>query len=247
MSRKAWVEQIMGLPVSIHVRSAHVDDDETARAVRATFEEMVRMDHLFSTWKDDSELSRLHRGELTLGRADPLLAESMRIGSEAERLTCGAFTTDLPGQDGIRRFDPTGLVKGWAVDRAAQALATLPAASWCVNAGGDVLVGRHRHVPPTGEDAAPWRIGVEDPADRLRLTAVVPLTEGAVATSGTAARGAHLYDPASGSMVARPGSQTVVGSTLLWADIWATALFVGGPETAEAFSRNAPGAQTFAA
>jgi thiamine biosynthesis lipoprotein len=133
------------------------------------------------------------------------------------------------------------------VDRASASLSSLPGTAWCINAGGDVLVGRHRHVPPTGEDAAAWRIGVEDPRDRAQIRAVVPLTAGAVATSGAAARGAHLFDPAIGSMVGRVGSTTVVGPSLLWADVWATALFVGGPDTAAAFSRNASGSQTFAA
>jgi thiamine biosynthesis lipoprotein len=79
------------------------------------------------------------------------------------------------------------------------------------------------------------------------MVAVVPLVEGAVATSGTAARGAHLFDPIAERMVERTGSTTVVADTLLWADVWATALFVGGERAREAFSRNAPGAQTFAA
>lgn len=247
MSRRAWVEQIMGMPISIHVRSDRVDDPRTARAVQGAFADLARMDDLFSTYREESQLSRHHRGELSLARADPLLAHSLRLGREAEALTVGAFTTDLPGPDGVRRFDPTGLVKGWAVDRAAESLTALPGASWCVNAGGDVLVGRHLHVPPVGEDAAPWRIGVEDPRDREKIAAVVPLTVGAVATSGTAARGAHLYDPVTGTMVGRSGSMTVVGTTLLWADIWATALFVGGPDTAAAFSRHAADCQSFAA
>jgi len=245
--RRAWVEQIMGMPVSIYVRRDEVDDNDTARAVAAAFAELAHMDGLFSAYRSDSELSRYHRGELTLDRADPLLAEYVRLGREAEEVTAGAFTTNLPDQDGTRRFDPTGLVKGWAVDRAAESLAALAGASWCLNAGGDVLVGRHRHAPPTGEDAAPWRIGIESPVDREKVAAVVPLTAGAVATSGTAARGAHLYDPASGSMIGRVGSTTVVGPMLLWADIWATALFVGGADTATAFSQRAPECQAFAA
>ncbi|MDQ6716283.1 MAG: FAD:protein FMN transferase [Actinomycetota bacterium] len=247
MSRRAWVEQIMGMPVSIHLRGDGVRGREAERAVAAAFAELGRMDRLFSTYDPHSQLSRFQRGELSLAQADPLLAESLERGRHAERVTGGAFTLMLPDDTGALRLDPTGLVKGWAVDRAAVALHGLAGTSWCINAGGDVLVGHHRHLPPRGGDAGPWRVGVEDPRDRRMISAVVPLTEGAVATSGTAARGAHLYDPAHGSMVGRAGSQTVVGSTLLWADVWATALFVGGPETAAAFSHKAPGCQTFAA
>ena len=81
---------------------------------------------------------------------------------------------------------------------------------------------------------------MEDPDDVARVARAIALTEGAVATSGTAARGGHLYDPASEWMVDRAGSVTVTGPTLLWADIWATALFVGGQPTREAFEAEAP-------
>jgi len=236
----------MGMPVSIHVRTADTAAADTERAVRAAFAELAHMDRLFTTYEEDSQLCRVQRGALRIDRADPLLGQAWELGRRAERLTGGAFTTDLPDEDGIRRFDPTGLVKGWAVDRASTHLSSLPGATWCINAGGDVLVGRHRHVPPVGDDAAAWRIGVEDPRDRARIKAVVPLTAGAVATSGTAARGAHLYDPETGLMVGRMGSTTVVGPTMLWADVWATALFVGGHEVAEAFAHHAPGCQAFA-
>ncbi|MGV1008813.1 MAG: FAD:protein FMN transferase [Dermatophilaceae bacterium] len=243
MSRRAWVEQVMGLPVSIHLRGPDIADADVQRAVAATFTELRRMDELFSTWQPGSHVSRLRSGELAWSDCDPIVGEAARIGELACRRTGGAFTTWLPDASGVPRFDPTGLVKGWAVDRAAAALAALPAVSWCINAGGDVLAGRHRHVPPTGADAAPWRVGVEDPHDRTRIVRVVPLTAGAVATSGTAARGAHLYDPFSRQPVSRAGSTTVVGTDLLWADIWATALFVGGEAARAAFEREAPDCQ----
>ena len=245
MSRRAWVEQMMGLPVSIHLRGPDVRGAEAERAVAAAYAELVRLDATFSTYRPDSPISRRRRGEVA--PPDPLLDEVERLCAEAEERTAGAFTPWLPDQNGVVRYDPSGLVKGWAVDRASRELAGLPSTSWSVNAGGDVLVGRHAHVPPSGADAAPWRIGVEDPRDRSRMVAVVPLTEGAVATSGTAARGAHLYDPVSREMVGRAGSTTVVGDSLLWTDVWATALFVGGDAARDAFSRNAPGFQTFSA
>jgi thiamine biosynthesis lipoprotein len=247
VSRRAWVEQVMGLPVSIHLRGPDVRGPEAERAVAAAYAELARLDAVFSTYRPDSPISRRRRGDLAAGSGDPLVEEVERICAVAAERTGGAFTAWLPDADGVLRFDPTGLVKGWAVDRAARDLSGLPATAWSVNAGGDVLVGRHAYVPPEGADAAPWRIGVEDPRDRSRMVAVVPLTTGAVATSGTAARGAHLYDPANRQPVDRAGSMTVVADTLLWADVWATALFVGGERAREAFARNAPGAQMFAA
>jgi len=235
------------MPVSIHLRGPDVRGAAAEQAVAAAYAELVRLDALFSTYRPDSSISRRRRGEVTSEPDDPVLAEVEQLCAVASERTDGTFTAWLPDADGVLRYDPTGLVKGWAVDRAAGTLTGLPFTAWSVNAGGDVLVGRHAHVRPEGADAAPWRVGVEDPRDRSRMVAVVPLVEGAVATSGTAARGGHLFDPAAGRMVERAGSTTVVADTLLWADVWATALFVGGERAREAFSRNAPGAQTFAA
>ena len=239
LPRRAWVEEVMGIPVSIHVRGDGVSGPGVEEAVAAAFGTLRTMDRIFSTWKEDSEVMRLRRGEISLADCDPLVAESLRLGSEAGRLTGGAFTTVLPAGNGELLFDPTGLVKGWAVDRAAVALQDLPGVSFCINAGGDLVVGAHPDLPDAGPRAIAWRIGIEDPRDRSRTAHVVSLTRGAVATSGTAARGAHLYDPASGEMVGRAGSTTVHGPTLLWADVWATALFVGGETTRAGFASRA--------
>ena len=91
-----------------------------------------------------------------------------------------------------------------------------------MNAGGDVLA----HVA----EGPPWRIGVEDPRDRSRLLTVVPVRSGAVATSGSAARGPHVLDPATGTPATRLLSATVVAGSLVDADVEATAAFAQGPD-----------------
>jgi len=239
-ARRAWVEHVMGMPISIHLRGASALGEAAERAVAEAFAVFREMDRIFSTYRDDSDLMRLRREEVVLSDASPLLHEALAIGEQAERDTVGAFTTLLPTGEGDLAFDPTGLVKGWAVDRAAARLLDLPGTSACLNAGGDLLVAPSRDLPRQGESSIAWRVGIENPHDRSQLASTVSLTEGAVATSGTAARGAHLYDPRTGGMVGRTGSVTVVGPTLLWADIWATALFVGDARTADAFDRSAP-------
>jgi thiamine biosynthesis lipoprotein len=243
--RRGWVEHVMGMPVSIHLKGDDVRGPDAAEAVSAAYASLREMDRIFSTYRPDSEVMRLRREELTLEGCVPLVAEAWRLGEEAERLTGGAFTTLLPVGEGDLAFDPTGLVKGWAVDRAAATLVQLPQTSFCINAGGDLLVGGHPDLPRDGEGAISWTVGIEDPRDRTRVARTLELTAGAVATSGTAARGAHLYDPVSRRMVGRTGSVTVIGPTLLWADIWATALFVGGDVAHAAFGRSAPGYRAF--
>ena len=92
------------------------------------------------------------------------------------------------GRRGV--LDPSGVVKGWAVERAA-ATSSAGDTDFCLSAGGDL-------VCRTADPSAAWRIGIEDPHDPSRVIAVVPVRTGAVATSGTAHRGDHLVDARTG-------------------------------------------------
>jgi thiamine biosynthesis lipoprotein len=123
---------------------------------------------------------------------------------------------------GVPRYDPSGLVKGWAAERAARHLSTLDGYGWCLNAGGDVLV----HAPP---DQPAWRIGIEHPDDPARVMRVVERRSGAVATSGSTHRGAHIVDPHTRRPATVTRAVTVTGPTLLWADVYATAAAARGP------------------
>jgi thiamine biosynthesis lipoprotein len=225
----------MGMPISIHLRGEDVDSPMAARAVKDAFDLLTEADLLFSTYREDSEVNRIRRGDLHQERADPLVQEVAALCRQAGELTEGAFTDQLPDDQGVLRFDPTGLVKGWAAERAASRLAVVPSTSFCLNAGGDVVVGGEG-VHANGGSESVWRIGIEDPRDRSQVAEVVELRHGGLATSGTAARGAHLYDPNTRAFEDRAGSITVVGPSLMWADVWATALFVGPESLPRRFS-----------
>lgn len=223
VGKRVWVEQIMGLPISLHVRALDSDRPELAEAVAALFATLRRFDDVFSTYRADSDLMRVRRGALPAQDAHPWLAHARRLTDEAVSATGGLFHPDLVGPDGSRGWDPTGLVKGWAVSRAVAALQDVDSISFCCNAGGDVLCGlgrRSEHL------RAPWRVGLQDPADDRRIATVVEVENGAVATSGNSARGAHIVDPRTGDLVDKGGSVTVLGPDLMWADIWATACFI---------------------
>lgn len=216
--RRAFVEQVMGMPVSIHVRAqsnAGLEDPQVSTAVEQVFAVLRRVDSVFSTWREDSDLMRLRRGDLDPAEAHPWLAEVERLCVEAKRRTAGLFSASLGA------YDPTGLVKGWAVEQAAMHLRHVPGVSWCVNAGGDLLAGAGHAASPST-----WLVGVQDPREPGMVAATIPLRSGGLATSGTAARGAHIVDPRTGRPITRSGSATVWGPSLLWADVWATALFV---------------------
>ena len=232
--RRAFVEQVMGLPVSVHVRGPQARGPHVRAAALEMFEALRADDATFSTWKPQSPVSRIRRGELRIEDAGPRVTEVAALCAEAGRRTGGAFSAWLPGPDGAPAFDPTGLVKGWAVQQAfatlVERLAALGPASdghdALVSAGGDVAVACAR------TDTPDWVVGVEDPRDRSRTLLSVPLRRGAVATSGTAARGEHIVDPATGAAPCGLLSATVIGPDLMWADVYATAAFVRGTDAA---------------
>lgn len=224
---RSWVEHHMGMPISITLRGPRLDAPDVEAAVAAAYAELAECDRVCSLWKPDSPLSRLRRGEVdsaSIIAEHPAVGEVFAFCEEASRRTNGAFTWLWPGPDGELLIEPTGLVKGWAIGRAGAILAAVPGHAYCVNAGGDIAVGGADATP--GADR-PWKLGIEDPSDRTRIAHVVEIRTGGMATSGTAARGAHLLDPSTGQPVRRGGSVTVVGPSIMWADVWATALFVG--------------------
>lgn len=206
----------MGMPISVLARGDRAQSPAADRAVRTLFSELVAVDAVFSLYKLDSAVSRLQRDEIGWDDCDADVRDVAGRCARAKELTGGLFDATRP--DGT--WDPSGLVKGWAAERAARHLAEVPV-DWCLNAGGDVLV-----LSPTGE---PFTVGIQDPRGKRRVAAAVPCSAGAVATSGTAVRGAHLYDPRNGSTASTDWlSITVLGPSLETADVLATAAFVAG-------------------
>lgn len=209
-------EEVMGTVVSFDIR------DEPTPAIRAALGAAVdwlhRVDEVFSTYRPDSQVSRLARGELACADCDPEVAEVLDLCERAERESGGWFSHLAGG-----RLDPTGMVKGWAVERASQLLLAAGARNHSVNGGGDVQL--------SGEAAPgrPWGIGIAHPLRPGELTTLVRGSDLAVATSGTAERGAHILDPRTGRPAAGPlVSITLVGRRLTWVDAYATAAFAMG-------------------
>ena len=221
-----YVEHVMGMPVSLALRGRHEDDPAARGAWAEAMAALRDADRVFSTYREDSFVSRLDRGEVLLADCTPEVLEVLGLGARAEQESGGAFRVRRPGADGRPHLDPSGVVKGWAVERAARALRALPETDFCLSAGGDLTC---RTLDP---GQGPWRIGVEDPRDPSRVIAVVPVRTGAVATSGTAHRGSHLVDGRTGRPPEGVASVTVVADSLTWADIDATAAYARGTEAA---------------
>lgn len=222
--RPPWVhalhhrEDVMGTVVTIDL---YTEDDTPVPRLAAHLgrarSALHRADETFSTWKPDSPLSRLRRGECTLAQMPPEVADVLEACRRIRVLTDGWFDPwAMPG--GV---DPTGFVKGWAAERALDALRVPGVAGAVVNAAGDIA----SFGGPS--DGAPFRFAVVDPVDRRRVAFVVEHT-GAVATSGTYERGPHLVDPHQGRTSVAVASATVTGTELGNADALATAAAVGG-------------------
>ncbi len=213
LTRHVHPEHVMGTVVSFDVRgeARHVE------AIDAAVRWLHEVDAEFSTYRQDSAVRRFDRGELPRSET----SQDMRwILDRCERLhaeTAGFFDAYANGS-----FDPSALVKGWAVQRAADNMRAAGVERFCITAGGDVVVHGSR-----GD--RPWRIGVRHPHDPQALACVIEAVgDLAVATSGTYERGEHIVDPVAGGAPGGVLSVTVVGPDLGTADAYATAAFAMG-------------------
>jgi thiamine biosynthesis lipoprotein len=149
-----------------------------------------------------------------------MVDEVLRLGQRAKKATHGAFDPTWSGAP-----DPTGLVKGWAVDRARRILAHHGIVDAQINAGGDVLA--------IGRNAAgkPWRIGIANPLHAGQLVAVLEGEDICVATSGPEHPGGRILRD--GEPVTDVACISVSGHDLAGADAWSTALVAAGPRRQE--------------
>jgi thiamine biosynthesis lipoprotein len=227
------VEDIMGMPIGIDLRDLDLDPAVLDEA----FDWLRRVDATFSTYKVESEMSRLNRGELRLDEADPDVRTVLQRCEQLRFQTGGYFDARAAFWQSEARtriedpspaaVDPSGLVKGWAVDRAATILDAAGARNYCINAGGDVCV-RGAALPDPY-----WRIGILHPLQHDQVAAVVQANDLGIATSGTYARGEHIVDPYNETPPQSVLSVTIVGLDLGTADAYATAAFAMGEEGPE--------------
>jgi thiamine biosynthesis lipoprotein len=222
LHRSAWTDEVMGTVASIHLIADAAHTTDPVPNVRACFDDLHDADRLFSTYRDDSQISRLRRGTLRLEDADERVLSVHSACAEAATSTGGLFDAWHRGW-----FDPTGYVKGWAAERAARrALEPL------VHLEGEHAVGLSvggdmQLFTAPGSDWV-WRVGISDPLNPEQVAATVEVVDGAVATSGAAERGAHILDPRTGSAAVSVAGATVVADGLSTADVWATTAVVAG-------------------
>ncbi|MEV6448572.1 FAD:protein FMN transferase [Amycolatopsis sp. NPDC051716] len=171
--RRSWTQPVMGTQASLHLRGRRLDSDPAIGPVVATvFGHLRTADELFSTYRPGSQVSAIRRGELPREQWHPWLTEVVALCEAAKDRTDGYFDAWLPGG-----FDPSGLVKGWAAETAAAHLARLPGFDHYLNVGGDIT-GRAGVT-----SSPPWRVAVEDPADKAAFLAILDLRTGRASCS----------------------------------------------------------------
>lgn len=210
------VEHIMGTAISLDLRGTAIAPTQ----VDAAFDHLRNVDARFSPFIEASEISRLGRGELLAEHGSDDLRAVLERCEELRVLSNGFFDVRRRRTDG--RVDPSGYVKGWAVEAAARILDAAGATSYCLNAGGDVIA---RGEPEPGRK---WRIGIRHPELADRVAAVIQADDAAVATSAGYERPGHIVDPHRGRPPEGLLSITVVGPNLATADAYATAAFAMG-------------------
>ncbi|HEX6489433.1 MAG TPA: FAD:protein FMN transferase [Candidatus Dormibacteraeota bacterium] len=224
------VRDVMGMPWTVEVRDERVPPG----LIEALYADLEWVDRTFSTFRADSEIERLNRGELDLEGASPEVREVLELSDAHSDMTGGCFSARPSG-----RLDPSGLVKGWAIARAARLLLEAGCESYLVDGAGDVVVRGGRAA------GALWRIGIRHPLERDKVARVIEASDLAVATSGTYEKGPHLIDPRSGRPADGWLSFTVVGPDIVAADVFATAGFVMGADGLE-FVASRPGYDAYA-
>ena len=221
---------VMGMSASIVLvdRPAHPAD------LDRIFAEFEALDHRFSPFRNDSELSRLNRGEIAPDALSGEMREILSLSDETNRNSDGYFNIRRP--DGM--LDPSGIVKGWAILRGANMLAAMGYENFSVEIGGDIQT-RGRNAQ--GDS---WRVGISNPFREGEIVKVLQLENGGVATSGSYFQGAHIYDPRKGNALDQIVSLSVVGPDILEADRYATAAFAMGREGIHFIERR-PGLEAY--
>lgn len=196
-----------------------------APAVRAAVADAFTVrDARFSRYRPDSEAARVAGGGQALMAASEEMRDAYARAMAWSRETGGAFTPHRP--DGT--IDLSGTIKAEAIATAGEVLCAAGERAWMLNAGGDILWAG---AGPSqgGEGERPWRVGIVDPIDRAALLCRLDAPSGhrAVATSGTAERGEHIWRPRDGQD--RLVQVSVMAADIVIADVLATAILAGGP------------------
>ena len=203
----------MGMPITVDVL------DGGQAILDTVFDYFVYIDETFSTYKPESEMMRINRRELPENEWSDDMRIVLMLSEETKQRTNGFFDIRRPDES----LDPSGLVKGWAIAKAAELIRGVGCKNFYVDAGGDI------QTSGLNSEGKPWSVGIKNPLQQDEIIKTVYLSGEGIATSGTYIRGEHIYNPKSGNAANEILSLTVIGPNVYEADRFATAAFVMGP------------------
>jgi len=217
----------MGMTIKIEINDKNANE-EIFNKIFSYFEEV---DKRFSTYKEDSEISKINRGELKANKWSSDMKEIFKLSEKTKKETNGYF--DIQRPDG--KYDPSGLVKGWAIWEAANIIKKEGYNDFYVDAGGDIQAfGKN-------DQNEPWKIGIRNPFKTEEIIKKLSIKDIGVATSGTYVRDQHIYNPKNpNEKIENIVSLTVIGPNVYEADRFATAAFAMG-KNGIYFIENLPG------
>lgn len=215
MTRVIHVEAVMGTVVTVEVRAT--TEMQARPVIAAVVDWLHDVDATFSTYRHESQISRLDRGELDEADCSADVRHILALGEGLRAATAGYFDIRAGG-----RLDPSGVVKGWAIERASELLTAAGCPDHLINGGGDIRL--HGQAGPDQD----WHVGITHPSRRDAYCATLHMSQGAVATSGVYERGPHVIDPHRSAPAAELAAVTVVGPELTMTDAYATAALAMG-------------------
>ena len=230
MSSLSCQVETWGTVILIELSSSKVNAEKLEIAAKEAEEFLFKIDELFSTYRNDSQISKLRNETLDIADALPLVKEVWERCLQARELTGGAFDPWIVAGG----FDPSGYVKGWAADKCGEIFNNYEIENSLVNAAGDISV---RGGLLADGDARPWPLQIRNPEKFDEVVKDAPLHEGAIATSGVGEKGSHIRDPFTGLIAIGALSATVIGPDGGLAEALATALVVAGKDGAGWFNK----------
>lgn len=211
-------DHIMGTSLDLVVLTTSEREAETAEA--AVLGEIARLSRILSTYDPRSEISR-RGGERE--NQSPELSALFAAYDDWNHRSGGAIATSVRG-----KLNVDALGKPFIAARAVEAARrAVPGISGIMlDAGGDVIMSGGNQPPHQ-----PWTIGVSNPQTPFHNApplSILHVSNGAVATSGITARGAHIIDPRTGVPATSILSATVIARDAITANALSTAICVKG-------------------
>jgi thiamine biosynthesis lipoprotein len=212
---KKQIKDLMGMTITVEI----ADDFAKESEIDMVFAYFESVEKRFSVFKDDSEITLINKGMINQSQYSEDMKTVFALAEKTKKETNGYFDIVTPGG----KYNPSGLVKGWAVYNASFLLLEKGFKNFYIEAGGDIQVyGINRQ-------GTKWSVGIQNPFDSSQIVKVIRLKDMGIATSGSYRRGQHIYDPHNANEpLTEIVSVSVIGPNVYEADRFATAAFAMG-------------------